>query len=106
MRLSVILLAVFCAGTLATAQTPKDISDDNKSLVQADRALFSTDKPSAKQFATLLDANFTWTDSSGATRDKSEILRGLKSGEKLPLEIAPGHHVVPAHTEGPDRSSK
>ncbi len=100
MRLSVILLAVFCAGTLATAQTPKDISDDNKSLVQADRALFSTDKPSAKQFATLLDANFTWTDSSGATRDKSEILRGLKSGEKLPLEIAPGHHVVPAHTEG------
>jgi hypothetical protein len=65
--------------------------DDEQALLQVDRATFGSRTSSVKLNDDLLDPNFTWTDSSGGTRNKSEIMQDLRSGRELPMETGNGN---------------
>jgi hypothetical protein len=99
-----ILAAAFtvalCVVLPATAQNRRAISADEQAIIQADRAVFQTAKPSVSRIDSLLDPDFTWTDSSGGTRNRSEIVQAVKSGQGLPLEAAIGHVAAAAYIEG------
>jgi hypothetical protein len=70
MRLSAVLLAGWAM--LLAGQDP------DEAMLQADRAFVQaatkTDKPALEK---LLDADFTWTNSEGKTRTKTEVLSNL-----------------------------
>lgn len=81
---SSIAIGIFCAALFVTrlaafAQT----ADEDRILIQADRAVFQSGKQSPAINKMILDDNFTWTDSSGNTRDKSETLRTITAGKSL-----------------------
>jgi hypothetical protein len=83
------LLAVgaLCAGALAGVAIKLAISpDDQETLLQADRAAFQSGTTAGTLDGKSLDPNFTWTDSSGNTRSKSEIMEDFRSGKGLPME--------------------
>lgn len=63
-------------------------TDDEQALLQAERAAFGETAlyPDEK----FLDSNLAWTNSSGATRNKSEIMEGIRSGKGLPYEASTG----------------
>jgi hypothetical protein len=65
-------------------------ADDEQALLQADRSAFGSGSSPATLDDNLLDTNFTWTDSSGGTRNKSEIMQDLGSGKGLPMEAGNG----------------
>ena len=48
----------------------------------------------------MLDQNFTWTDSSGKSRNKPEILEAVRSGKNLELESAGGIVTARSRTGG------
>jgi hypothetical protein len=80
-----IAIGVFFAATLAAfAIQSAIVADDEQALLQIDRAAFGSGTSSIKQNNNLLDPNFTWTDSSGNTRNKLEIVQDLSSGKGLP----------------------
>jgi hypothetical protein len=91
MKLSLaIAIGVLCAGALAAVAFKTAIApDDEQALLQVDREVFGSGPSSIKQNDNLLDPNFTWTDSSGNTRNKSEIMQDLRSGKGLTMEA--GH---------------
>jgi len=110
MKLSIALaIGALCAGVLAavaikTATAP----DDDQTLLQADRAAFGFGPSSITQNNSLLDPNFAWTDSSGSTRNKSEIMQDISSGKGLPKEAGDGSGhgkiiigTISAHAYGP-----
>lgn len=98
-----ILAAAFtvalCRDLPATAQNRRPISADEQAIIQADRAVFQTARPSVSRIDNPLDPDFTWTDSSGVTRNRSEIVQAVKSGKGLPLEAADAD-VGAAYIEG------
>lgn len=49
----------------------------------------------------MLDPNFTWTDSSGMTRTRSEILRDLHAGKKIPVEAGSRDKDGDLNSSGP-----
>ena len=65
-------------------------ADDEQALLRADRAAFGSGTFSTTLDDRVLDLNFIWTDSSGNTRTKSEIMQVLKSGKGLPKEAGTG----------------
>jgi hypothetical protein len=69
--------------------------DGEQGLLQADRAVFATGSPAALK-DNLLDPNFTWTDSSGNTQSKSEILQAIRSGENMSIQAG----ILKAHDYG------
>jgi hypothetical protein len=74
-------------GTMAVAAIPSATAkEDEHGLLQADRAAFGSGLSSIKLDDNMLDPNFTWTDSSGNTRNKSEILQAIRSGKDLAIE--------------------
>ncbi len=100
---------MFCAGmvTLLEAQ-PVMSGGDEETALQADRvfveALRSGDQATA---GTLLDAEFTWTDRTGKTRTKAEILPVLatlatdadtdvKAGSYGQVMLIRGSHRIPS----------
>ena len=89
MKLSLALAAgVLFVGALAKVAVKTAIaSNDEQVLLQVDREAFGSGASSIKQNDNLLDPKFTWTDSSGNTRNKSEIVRGLRSGKGLPMAV-------------------
>jgi hypothetical protein len=87
-----ILLALaicgLCVAVIATLAIQNVVADgDEQVLLQADRAAFGSGPSSIAQNGDLLHQNFTWTDSSGKTRNKSEILQEVKSGKRLLTEV-------------------
>jgi hypothetical protein len=77
----------FCAVALAAVAIKTTVAiTDEQALLQVDREAFGSGASSITQDDNLLDPNFTWTDSSGNTRNKSEILKDFRSGKGLPLE--------------------
>jgi hypothetical protein len=88
MKLSAALaIGALCAGALAGVAIKIAIApDDEQALLQADLAAFRSGTPSIKLDDKLLDENFTWTDTFGNTRNKSDIMRDLKYGKGLPME--------------------
>jgi len=80
-------IGVLCAVTLAAVAIPSATADENEQeLLNTDRAAFGSGSSSITRNDSLLDPNFTWTDSSGNTRDKSEIMQEIRSGKDLAIE--------------------
>jgi hypothetical protein len=96
MRFSLALaIGVLCAGSLAALATQSPIAvDDEQALLQLDRAAFKFGETTSSLNDNMLDPNVTWTDSFGKTRNKSEILRAIRSGKGLPLEAASANHAA------------
>jgi hypothetical protein len=99
MKLSLaLLIGLLCAALVGAVAINTAIdADDVQSLFQADRAAAGPGTFSATLDGKLLDANLTWTDSSGNTRNKSEIMEALKSRKTLELEAggASGGKTMP-----------
>ncbi len=80
-----------CAGAFLQLATPSVAGNENdQELLKTDRAAFGSGSSSIAQNDDLLDPNFTWTDSTGKTRDKSEIMQDFRSGKALPMEAVDG----------------
>jgi hypothetical protein len=95
--LSTFAIAVLCAGAWTATEGRRAIAaDDREALLQADRAAFAARNSTVALKDDWLDPNFTWTDSSGNTRNKSQILQALKTKNGLPLEAgsAPGDRAA------------
>jgi hypothetical protein len=88
MKRSVALaIGVLCAAASAAVAVKTGAApDDQQALLQVDREAFGSGTSSIKQNDKLLDPNFTWTDSSGNARNKSDIVQDLRSGKGLPME--------------------
>ena len=87
-----ILFAAFIASTPGPSV---NAADNEQSLLQADRAAFESESLSPTLNAGVLDNNFTWTESSGKTRNKSEILGAIRSKQLLAVET--GRLVAHVH---------
>jgi len=90
-----LLLALSITGLSAIALVTVGIKPavaltDEQTLLQVDRAAFGSGPSSIADDDKLLDPDFTWTDSSGNTRNKSEVIEDFKSGKGLPLEAGHG----------------
>ena len=92
MKLSLALaIGVLCAGALAAVAFKIAIApDDEEALLQADRAAFKSGSTVDALDGKYFDPNFTWTDSSGNTRNLSEIMQDSRSGKGLPTEAGGG----------------
>lgn len=83
----VLAIGVLCAGALAVVAIKiATAPDDQEALLQADLAAFRSGTSAGMPDGKFLDPNFTWTDSSGNTRDKSEIIQDFRSGKGPPME--------------------
>jgi hypothetical protein len=101
MKLVCAVMAIaLCTGARATAQNGRAASAEDRALIQVDRAVFAAAKPSASRINNLLDSEFTWTDSSGVTRNRSEIVQAIQSGKGLPVETPIVHEVGATNIEG------
>jgi hypothetical protein len=84
-------IGALCAAALAAAAIQSSIAaNDEQALLQIDRQAFGSGTSSIARNDNLLDSNFTWTDSSGNTRNKSEIMRDFRSGKALSREAGSG----------------
>src|SRR6202521_1566446 len=88
MKLSTALaIGALCAGALAVVAFKIAVApNDEQSLLQADLTIFGSGTTAGTLDGKSLDPNFTWTDSSGNTRSKSEIMENFRSGKGLPME--------------------
>jgi hypothetical protein len=88
MKLSLALaIGALCAGALAGVAIKIAIApNDEHALLQADLAAFKSGTTAGTLDDKFLDPDFTWTDSSGNTRNKSEIMQDFQSGKGLPFE--------------------
>jgi len=90
-------IGILCASSIAGAPVPSaHAADDEASLRQADQAAFATGKISPALNDSLLDNNFSWTDTSGHTRNKSEILEAIRSNKHWTVEAG----ILLAHAHG------
>jgi len=64
-----------CAMAASAVSKPAVAADDDPSLVNADHAMFGPDAGSSLLDGNSLAPNFTWTDSSGVSCKKSDLLR-------------------------------
>jgi hypothetical protein len=88
MKLS-LATGILCMVALAAAAIPPAAADqDEQTILQADRAAFGPGTSSVTLNDSMLDPNFTWTDSIGDTLNKSQILQALGSEKKLPRDAA------------------
>lgn len=94
-------IAVLCAGacmTAASRSTPA--ADEKQTLLGVDGAIFATGSSAVRVNDGMLDPNFTWTDSSGNSRTKPEILRAANTGKGLSRELQSGYGMGKAHVDG------
>jgi hypothetical protein len=88
-------LGALCVGAGAAAAKQGTIAvPDDQSLRRADDSAFGPGVVSYAITHALLDANFSWTDSNGHTRDKSDVLKTLK--DQFVLDVEAGSEVNPA----------
>ncbi|HEV2523371.1 MAG TPA: nuclear transport factor 2 family protein [Candidatus Acidoferrales bacterium] len=80
--LRVIALGLLCAGVVVPAAINFEIPQaDDLFLLGVDRATFGSDSSLLPLNEKVLDPNFTWTDSSGNTRDKLQVLQAFRSAK-------------------------
>jgi hypothetical protein len=86
---SALVVGALCACVAAglTARTGVAGNEDEV-LLRVDSGMFQSGVSAVTLDGKTLDPDLTWTDSSGNSRNKSEILEGIKSGNGLPLEAA------------------
>ena len=102
-----IAVGALCVGALAGVAIKLAIApNDQETLLQTDLAAFKSGTTAASLDGKFLDPNFTWTDSSGNTRNKSEMLEDFRSGKELPMQAgnASGGNIIvsaiSAHADG------
>lgn len=96
--LHVFAIAALCFASFSGIITPCVHADGGEqALLQADHAAFESGKSLGSLNDKLLDKNLIWTDSSGNTRNKSEILKSIGSGNDLSVES--GQKML--HVHGP-----
>jgi len=79
-RLRLLPIAAVCLAFLTVIEiNSADAADDEQALLQVDRATFQQGHFSSTTQGNLLDPNFTWTDTSGITRTKSQFMQDFKS---------------------------
>src|ERR1700674_1017822 len=109
LSLALALCSLSAAASAPVAIKTAIASDGEQELLQVDGAAFASGPLSTTLDDRVLDPNFTWTDSSGNTRTKSEIIQALKSGKGVPNEarigdgrgaIGPGPRTATAHIYG------
>jgi hypothetical protein len=88
-----IALAILCIDRLASFAYA---DDEGSSLLRTDQAAFASGNASHELNDSLFDTDLSWTNSSGNTRNKSEILKAIRSGENLALL----HGAVSTHVNG------
>ena len=71
---------------MATGSRVAIAADSRGDLLRAYRAAFAAGNTAVSLKDDWLDPNFTWTDSSGNTRNTSQILQALKTNAGLALE--------------------
>jgi len=84
---------IFFAVSPVTAARP---TEEDASLLQADRAVFASGKSSPALTGANLETGFTWTDSDGNIRGKSQLLEAIKSRNNL----VAGTGSITAHVHG------
>jgi hypothetical protein len=85
-------IVVLCASSFAVgANQTADSASDEKALLRIDREALGLANFSVALKGSLLDTNFTWTNTFGSTRDKSETLHAIRSGNGLPTETGSGN---------------
>src|ERR1700722_8221974 len=90
-------IGILCAAFLSSAAEPSVYAtDDEQSLRQVDHAAFESGSPLPALNDSLLKNNFTWTETSGKTRNKSEILEAIRSKEQFAVETG----AIVAHVHG------
>jgi hypothetical protein len=90
-------IGILCATFLSpTSDLFAYAADNEQSLLQADRAAFESGIPLPALNDSLLDNNFMWTEPSGNTRNKLEILETIRSKKQL----AVGTGKIVAHIHG------
>jgi hypothetical protein len=86
---------------LACPFTPLAVASPEGDAVAADHSLTSAiNKTDQSTVGKLLDAEFTWTDRTGKTRSKSEILPALatfQAGEDADIKVIDAGQVVLIH---------
>jgi len=60
--------------------------DEDASLLQADRAAFASGESSPALTGAILEKAFTWTDSEGKIRNKSQLLASIQSRNNVVAE--------------------
>ena len=98
MKLSLALaLGILCAAFISSASGPSMFAaDSEQSLLKADHLAFRSGSSSPVLNDSMLDNNFTWTESSGKTRNRSEILEAIRFKKQLPAETG----AIVAHVHG------
>jgi hypothetical protein len=95
---STFVIAVLCTCAWTAMGSGRALAADNhEGLLRADGEAFAAGNITASLKDDWLDANFTWTDSSGNTRNKSQILQALKTRGGLALEPGGGVGDRTAH---------
>jgi hypothetical protein len=89
-----IVAAILCGALIAPSA---HAADDESLLLQIDHTAFAPGNSSPALNASMLDQNFTWTDSSGTTRNKREMLEAIRSRKDLALIQG----TIAAHVHGP-----
>ena len=78
----------FSSGTIAPAQETSATADDSRSVLQADHALIqafaSADKTAVDR---LLDAEFTWINSSGERLSRAQVLENLPAPANADVDV-------------------
>jgi hypothetical protein len=85
-RILALAIVVLGAGLPGSGNPAYAVTADEQALLRADRAAFGSGHSSPTLNDKVLDPDFTWTDSSGKTLNKAEILRILSSGKGLARE--------------------
>jgi hypothetical protein len=90
-------IGILCAVSVSSVHAPSAYAaGDEQALRQADTAAFKSGSPSPALNDSVLDSNFTWTDPSGKTRNKLEIMEAIRSKEHLSV----GTGAIVAHVHG------
>jgi len=99
-RHSLVLIALLLTG-LALVFTPLAVAHPKEDAIAADHSLTTAiAKTDQASLSKLLDPEFTWTDRTGKTRSKSDILPALatlKSGEDADIKVIDAGQIVLIH---------
>ncbi len=99
-RHSLVLIALLLTG-LALVFTPLAVAHPKEDAIAADHSLTTAiAKTDQASLSKLLDPEFTWTDRTGKTRSKSDILPALatlKSDEDADIKVIDAGQIVLIH---------
>jgi hypothetical protein len=96
-----LMIAVVCIGMAASPSRSVAATDDTQAVLQADRALeHALEKGDPAVVARMIDANFTWTDSTGKTSTRAQVLQNVESGKAPKIAVSSDNPQIAGYTYG------